>query len=76
LRQYATVTFLTAAPKVFTVGIGAGLVTGQWMEVAVAVVLVVIAVLAMLTLPSVRKALKRVVKWMRREEQIEGGARG
>jgi hypothetical protein len=33
-------------------------------------------VLAMLTLPSVRKALKRVLKWMRREEQIEGGARG
>src|SRR5919112_1085896 len=75
LRQYAAVTFLTAAPKVFTVGIGAGLVTGQWMEVAVAVGLVVIAVVAMLTLPSVRRALKGVLKWMRREEQIEGGAR-
>jgi uncharacterized membrane protein YdjX (TVP38/TMEM64 family) len=62
---------LTAAPKVFTVGIGAGLVTGQWMEVAVAVGLVVIAVVAMLTLPSVRKALKRVLQWMRREERIE-----
>jgi uncharacterized membrane protein YdjX (TVP38/TMEM64 family) len=71
LRQYVTVTFLTAAPKVFTVGIGAGLVTGQWMEVAVAVGLVVIAVVAMLTLPSVRKALKRVLQWMRREERIE-----
>jgi uncharacterized membrane protein YdjX (TVP38/TMEM64 family) len=76
LRQYATVTFLTAAPKVFTVGIGAGLVTGQWMEVAVAALLVVIAVLAMLTLPSVRKALKRVLQWTRREERIEHSSQG
>jgi heme exporter protein D len=41
------------------------------MEVAVAVALVVIAVLAMLTLPSVRKALKRVLQWMRKEKRIE-----
>ena len=41
------------------------------MEVAVAVGLVVIALAAMLTLPSVRKALKRVLQWMRREERIE-----
>jgi uncharacterized membrane protein YdjX (TVP38/TMEM64 family) len=74
LRQYAVVTFLTAAPKVFTVGIGAGLVTGQWMEVAVAGGLVVIAVAAMLTVPSVREALRRVLRWRRREERIEDGA--
>jgi uncharacterized membrane protein YdjX (TVP38/TMEM64 family) len=74
LRQYAAVTFVTAAPKVFTVGIGAGLVTGQWMEVAVAGALVVAAVVAMLTVPSVRKALKRALWWRRRENQIEDGA--
>jgi uncharacterized membrane protein YdjX (TVP38/TMEM64 family) len=74
LRQYATVTFLTAAPKVFTVGIGAGLVTGEWMEVAVAGVLVVIAVAAMLTLPSVREAFGRALRWRRREQRIEDGA--
>jgi uncharacterized membrane protein YdjX (TVP38/TMEM64 family) len=74
LRQYAAVTFVTAAPKVFTVGIGAGLVTGEWMEVAVAGGLVVLAVAAVLTVPSVRKALKRVLRWMRREERIEDGA--
>jgi uncharacterized membrane protein YdjX (TVP38/TMEM64 family) len=74
LRQYATVTFLTAAPKVFTVGIGAGLVTGEWMEVAVAGALVVIAVAAMLTLPSVRTALMRALRWRRREKRIEDGA--
>ena len=74
LRQYTIVTFLTAAPKVFTVGIGAGLVTGQWMEVAVAGALVVIAVAAMLTLPSVRMALMRALRWRRREKRIEDGA--
>ena len=73
LRQYAIVTFLTAAPKIFTVGIGAGLVTGQWMEVAVAGALVVVAVAAMLTLPSVRKALMRALRWRRREKRIEDG---
>ena len=73
LRQYAAVTFLTAAPKVFTVGIGAGLVTGEWMEVAVAGGLVVISVAAMLTLPSVRKAFMRVLRWRRREKRIEEG---
>ena len=73
LRQYATVTFLTAAPKVFTVGIGAGLVTGAWMEVAVACVLVVIAVAAMLTVRSVREALMRALRWRRREKRLEEG---
>ena len=73
LRQYATVTFLTAAPKVFTVGIGAGLVTGEWMEVAVACLLVVIAVAAMLTLPGVREALRRALRWRRKEQRTEDG---
>lgn len=73
LRQYATVTFLTAAPKVFTVGIGAGLVTGEWMEVVVAGGLVVIAVAAMLTVRSVREALMRALRWRRREKRIEDG---
>jgi uncharacterized membrane protein YdjX (TVP38/TMEM64 family) len=71
LRQYAIVTFLTAAPKVFTVGIGAGLVTGEWMEVAVACVLVVIAVAAMLTVRSVREALMRALRWRRKEKRME-----
>jgi uncharacterized membrane protein YdjX (TVP38/TMEM64 family) len=71
LRQYAIVTFLTAAPKVFTVGIGAGLVTGEWMEVAVACVLVVIAVAAMLTVRSVREALMRALRWRRKEKRLE-----
>jgi uncharacterized membrane protein YdjX (TVP38/TMEM64 family) len=71
LRQYAIVTFLTAAPKVFTVGIGAGLVTGEWMEVAVACVLVVIAVAAMLTVQSVREALMRALRWRRKETRLE-----
>lgn len=71
LRQYAIVTFLTAAPKVFTVGIGAGLVTGEWMEVAVACVLVVIAVAAMLTVQSVREALMRALRWRRKEKRLE-----
>src|ERR687897_990298 len=73
LRQYAIVTFLTAAPKVFTVGIGAGLVTGEWMEVAVAGGLVVIAVAAMLTRQNVREALMRALRWRRREKRIEDG---
>jgi uncharacterized membrane protein YdjX (TVP38/TMEM64 family) len=73
LRQYVTVTFLTAAPKVFTVGIGAGLVTGEWMEVAVAGGLVVIAVAAMLTRRNVREALMRALRWRRREKRIEDG---
>src|ERR671912_1840544 len=74
LRQYATVTFLTAAPKVFTVGIGAGLVTGEWMEVAVAGGLVVISVAALLTLQSIREALMRALRWRRRETRLNEGA--
>jgi uncharacterized membrane protein YdjX (TVP38/TMEM64 family) len=74
LRQYAVVTFLTAAPKVFTVGIGAGLVTGEWMEVAVAGGLVVISVAALLTQRSIREALMRAQRWRRRETRLNEGA--
>jgi len=74
LRQYAVVTFLTAAPKVFTVGIGAGLVTGEWMEVAVAGGLVVISVAALLTQRSIREALMRALRWRRRETRLNEGA--
>jgi len=69
LRDYVLVTFLTTAPKVFTVGIGAGLVTGEWAEVVVAGVLVVIAVAALLTRRGVRKALMRALRW-RWEERL------
>ncbi len=63
LRSYVLVTFLTTAPKVFTVGIGAGLVTGEWAEVAVAGVLVLIAFGALLARRDVRKALMRALRW-------------
>jgi uncharacterized membrane protein YdjX (TVP38/TMEM64 family) len=70
-RHFVIVTFLTAAPKVFTVGIGAGLVTGAWVEVAVAGGLVVIAVAALLTRRRIRKALMRALWWRREESQLE-----
>lgn len=63
LRSYVLVTFLTTAPKVFTVGIGAGLVTGEWAEVAVAGVLVLVAFAALLARRDVRKALMRALRW-------------
>jgi hypothetical protein len=44
------------------------------MEVAVACLLVVIAVAATLTLPSVREALRRALRWRRKEQRIEDGA--
>ena len=71
LRQFVIVTFLTALPKVFTVGIGAGLVTGDWVEVAIAIGLVVIAVAALLTRRRVREALVRSARLWRREEESQ-----
>ena len=68
LRHFVIVTFLTALPKVFTVGIGAGLVTGDWAEVALAIGLVVIAVAALLTRRRVREGLVRGARRWRREE--------
>lgn len=74
LRHFVIVTFLTAAPKVFTVGIGAGLVTGEWVQVAVAGGLVVIAVAALLTRQRIRKALMRALWWRREEGRLNGGS--
>ena len=71
LRQFVIVTFVTALPKVFTVGIGAGLVTGEWVEVAIAIGLVVIAVAALLTRRRVREALVRSARLWRREEESQ-----
>jgi uncharacterized membrane protein YdjX (TVP38/TMEM64 family) len=73
-RQYVLVTFLTTAPKVFTVGIGAGLVTGEWAEVVVAGGLVVIAVAALLTRRSIRKALMGALRWRWEGRRIKDGA--
>ena len=70
-RHFVIVTFLTAAPKVFTVGIGAGLVTGEWVEVAVAGGFVVIAVAALLTRQRIRKALLRTLWWRRDESHLK-----
>lgn len=69
LRDFVIVTFLTALPKVFTVGIGAGLVTGDWVETAVAMGLVVIAVVALLTRRRVRETLVRFARRWRQEEE-------
>ncbi len=63
LRSYVLVTFLTTAPKIFTVGLGAGLVTGEWAEVAVAGVLFVLAFAALLARRDIRKALTRALRW-------------
>lgn len=68
LRQYVAVTFLTTAPKVFTVGIGAGLVTGEWMEVALAGGLVVIAIAALLARRDIREILVHAL-WRRWKER-------
>jgi uncharacterized membrane protein YdjX (TVP38/TMEM64 family) len=62
-RHYLVVTFLTASiPNVFEVGIGAGLVAGQWTQVALAVGLVVVGVAALLTRRSIRNALVRALR--------------
>jgi uncharacterized membrane protein YdjX (TVP38/TMEM64 family) len=73
-RHYVLVTFLTTAPKIFTVGIGAGLVTGEWAEVVVAGGLVVVAVAALLTRRSIRKALMGALRWRWEERRPKDGA--
>lgn len=73
LRHFAIVTFLTASPKIFTVGLGAGFVAGEWLEVAVAAGLFVVAVAALLSKRSVRKAVVRALRWRRDEEALEEG---
>lgn len=68
LRHFAIVTFLTASPKIFTVGLGAGFVAGEWLEVAVAGGLFVVAIAALLSLRRFRKAVVRALRWRRDEE--------
>jgi uncharacterized membrane protein YdjX (TVP38/TMEM64 family) len=62
-RHYLVVTFLTASiPNVFEVGIGAGLVAGQWTQVALSVGLVIVGVAALLMRRSIRDVLRRVLR--------------
>lgn len=70
LRHFALVTFLTASPKIFTVGLGAGFVAGEWLEVAVAGGLFVFALAALLSLRRFRKAVVRALRWRRDEEAL------
>ncbi|CAN5213967.1 hypothetical protein BH24ACT16_BH24ACT16_14920 [soil metagenome] len=70
LWHFAIITFLTASPKIFTVGIGAGFVAGEWLEVAVAGGLFVVAIAALLSLRRFRKAVVRALRWRRDEEAL------
>lgn len=65
LRHVALIISLTELPKIYLVGIGAGLATGQWAPLASAIGLSVLAVAALLTRQRVRKGLMRVVRWRR-----------
>jgi uncharacterized membrane protein YdjX (TVP38/TMEM64 family) len=75
LRSLALVIALTELPKIYLVGIGAGLATGKWLPVAISSVgLAVIAVVALLTIPRVREAIARAfrrVKALRRKRKDE-----
>ena len=68
LRHLVLVLSVTELPKIYLVGIGAGLATGEWAPTAVSAGLVVIAVAALLTRRRVREALARVLRWRREEE--------
>lgn len=68
LRHFVLVTFPTALPKVFLVGVGAGVATGQLAPVVVGIIVPVIAVAALLTRRRVREALVRALRWRREEE--------
>ncbi len=67
LRHLVLIISLTELTKVYLVGIGAGLATGEWAPVAVSVGLPVIAVAALLTRRRVREALVRALRWRRKE---------
>src|ERR687889_1555349 len=75
LRSLALIIALTELPKIYLVGIGAGLATGEWLPVAISSVgLPVIAVAALLTIPRVREAIARAfrrVKTLRRRREDE-----
>lgn len=65
LRHVALIISLTELTKVYLVGIGAGLATGQWAPIASAIGLSVLAVAALLTRQRVRKGLMRALRWRR-----------
>ena len=67
LRHVALIIALTELPKIYLVGIGAGLATGQWTPIASAIGLPVIAVAALLTRRRVREGLMRALRWRRQE---------
>lgn len=71
LRHLALVIALTELPKVYLVGIGAGLATGEWAPAAVSVGLPVIAVAALLSRRRVRKALVRALRWRWEERRLK-----
>jgi uncharacterized membrane protein YdjX (TVP38/TMEM64 family) len=75
LRSLILIISLTELPKIYLVGIGAGLATGEWLPVAISSVgLPVIAVAALLTSPRVREAIARAfrrVKTLHRKREAE-----
>ena len=71
LRHVALIIALTELTKIYLVGIGAGLATGQWTPIASAIGLPVIAVAALLTRPRVRKGLMRALRWRWEDSRLE-----
>lgn len=64
LRSLALIIILTELTKIYLVGIGAGLATGEWWPLAVSTIgLPVIAVATLLTRRRVREALMRILRW-------------
>lgn len=77
LRALVLIISLTELTKIYLVGIGAGLATGQWLPVAISsVALPVIAVFALLTRRRVRKVIVRAVRWRSKEDSKEDSKEG
>ncbi|MGB3682833.1 MAG: VTT domain-containing protein [Rubrobacteraceae bacterium] len=73
LRSLILIISLTELTKIYLVGIGAGLATGEWVPVAAsAVALPVIAVAALLTRRRVREALMSILRWRPKRGRREG----
>ena len=73
LRSLILIISLTELTKIYLVGIGAGLATGEWWPLAVSTVgLPVIAVAALLTRRRVRDALMSVLRWRPKRSRREG----
>lgn len=69
LRSLILIISLTELTKIYLVGIGAGLATGEWWPIAASAVgLPVIAVVALFTRRRVRKAIVRALRWRRYKE--------